>query len=344
MYETRESNLIKLSDCVVGRQYMTLLAKTIKILSKDQTSARVLILIANRERLVEFSIDNYVQDITDELKTVKVSDCIVGDEYIDESGTHVKILRKDKQKVRVANINHGGEYDLSFKIDYFVRELQNNTSTVEDEFDIVLRDKDLEIAALKERIIVLEDQFSKAIAHEERPSKSQQRRLKHQVGRGDIEYLEDASSIEEIVDDATPTEEAVADVPVSLGDSAHAFDQEAVDLIEEPKEKPVKVRAARGSKSSKVKKAKKEKIVTSPKAAEPLLRVKGGSKKQFIVTQLKKAVQTRDSLAQALIDAGLSKHSDIEKVKGYISVIIHELEKKDGLPIIRLGSGQYKVN
>ena len=67
------------------------------------------------------------------------------------------------------------------------------------------------------------------------------------------------------------------------------------------------------------------------------------SKKQFVLDLLRQGDQTRESLAKAFIAAKLSKHTDVGKVKGYVSVMIHDLETKGGIEIQRIGSGKYQV-
>lgn len=96
-------------------------------------------------------------------------------------------------------------------------------------------------------------------------------------------------------------------------------------------------------------KAKPKKVVKVARGEPPFTKVgvkhrkRSDSNKAFILSLLRKGVQTRESMAKALIAAGLSKHSDVEKIKAYISVVLSNLETRDGIEVIKPGLGQYMV-
>ena len=101
---------------------------------------------------------------------------------------------------------------------------------------------------------------------------------------------------------------------------------------------PTRAKAATSKATSKPAKAA---CSDSGKGRKP--RKRSESNKQFILDLLRKGVQTRESMALALIKAGLTKHTDPEKIKGYISVVLSGLETKDKIKIAKLGLGQYTV-
>jgi hypothetical protein len=338
--------LIKLSDCVVGQRYMTIPGKTIQILSKTAASARVLVPITNQETSVEFAIDNYAQDAQDESEVILMSDCVVGKEYVDECAVRIKVLRKDKQKLRVRNLATGEEQDLNFKKDYYVRNLPGTLSGTLDNVDDVaciddseteeVKAKDIEIAALKERIILLEQQLAvqEQVAQNEL-SKSQQRRCAIQEDRDDIEYVEGETPVTKasVMSELVPVGSTVSITTDSVRDA----NRETADMSVVPK---ARKRRARAVKDKVAIKAKRVSVAKPRKNIE----VQGDSKKKFILKLLREDVQTRESLARALISAGLSKYSDVARVKGHVSVLLYELEKRDGVTVQRQGCGQYRVN
>ncbi|MFA5132730.1 MAG: hypothetical protein WC444_05415 [Candidatus Paceibacterota bacterium] len=69
----------------------------------------------------------------------------------------------------------------------------------------------------------------------------------------------------------------------------------------------------------------------------------GISARQLVKEKLLEGPQTRDSLAKAIVDNGLSKNTDTKKVKCYVSVILANLKKKDGLNIVSDKPGSYHI-
>ena len=98
---------------------------------------------------------------------------------------------------------------------------------------------------------------------------------------------------------------------------------------EKPVEKPKKKRGRKpGTKNSKNQtQTKGEKKMGKTKT------VRKETKKALILDMLKQGPQTRETLANAIIEKGLSKHNDTNKEKSYASVILHTL-KKDGSAVV----------
>lgn len=339
-------NLIKLRDCVVGKQYMTIPGKTIQILSKNTTGAEVLVSITEQETFVEFAVDNYAQDAMDESKVILMSECVVGNEYVDECAVHIKVLRKDKQKLRIRNLATGEEQDLNFKKDYYVRNLPSTLSgTVDNIEDVACVDdseteevkaKDVEIAALKERIIFLEQQLAAQgeVAKNEL-SKSQQRRRAIQEDREDIAYVGGEAPV---VEASVMREIVTTDSTVSTTvDSVQEVNCAVVAMCPVPEKKKRRARTLKDTTPIKTKKASRGRPRKN-------IQVPGDSKKTYILKLLREDVQTRESLAKALISSGLSKSDDMAKVKGHVSMLLYELEKRDGVNVQRQGCGQYRVD
>ena len=88
-----------------------------------------------------------------------------------------------------------------------------------------------------------------------------------------------------------------------------------------------------------------EEEIPKPKVKKPApsSNTESLSAKQLIANLLREGEQTRDSLAQAIIDHGLSKHDSIPKVKKYVSVALSLLKKRDGLNIESVEPGRYRL-
>lgn len=65
--------------------------------------------------------------------------------------------------------------------------------------------------------------------------------------------------------------------------------------------------------------------------------------KKLVWDLLKKEEQTRSSLAQALIDHKLTKHTTAKKAKAYVSVILSNLKKKHDVKIENVEPGRYRL-
>jgi hypothetical protein len=89
------------------------------------------------------------------------------------------------------------------------------------------------------------------------------------------------------------------------------------------------------SKENKAKKAAKKK--QSGSEDKPL------TAKKLVWDLLKEGEQTRSSLAQALIDNKLTKHTTVKKTKAYVSVILSNLKKKNGVKIESVEPGRYRL-
>lgn len=68
-----------------------------------------------------------------------------------------------------------------------------------------------------------------------------------------------------------------------------------------------------------------------------------GAATKVIVELLKAGPQTRDFLARALVNKGLSKSNDVEKAKGYVSVLISNLKKTASFQITSPKRGTYEL-
>jgi len=68
-----------------------------------------------------------------------------------------------------------------------------------------------------------------------------------------------------------------------------------------------------------------------------------GAATKVIVELLKHGPQTRELLARALVSKGLSKSNDVEKAKGYVSVLISNLKKDETLKIESPKRGVYSL-
>lgn len=82
----------------------------------------------------------------------------------------------------------------------------------------------------------------------------------------------------------------------------------------------------------------KSDIVVQKSSVQP--KEEGTSTKKLVVSLLKAGPQTRTSLAQTIIDQGLTSNTDVKKVKSYVSVILSHL-KRDGMKIVSVGPGSY---
>ena len=67
------------------------------------------------------------------------------------------------------------------------------------------------------------------------------------------------------------------------------------------------------------------------------------SNRQFIIDLLHSSVQTRESLAKELIKSGRTEHTDLKPLLNLVSVILANLRKKDGLHFEDLPKGQYRI-
>ena len=138
--------------------------------------------------------------------------------------------------------------------------------------------------------------------------------------RDEVEpYVED-DNVGEFNDRVEPKQEAPKE-PVKSVDleeiekSASEYQDEV--LKDSGKEKPKKKRGRKpGTKNSKKPKSNKGEKKMAKKTRKE-------TKKALILEMLKQGPQTRESLANAIIEKGLSKHNDETKEKSYASVILH---------------------
>lgn len=95
--------------------------------------------------------------------------------------------------------------------------------------------------------------------------------------------------------------------------------------------------------SDETKRSKKE-TLKRKKVSERLSETVGKmTAKQMVIDLLRKGPQTRDSLAQALLDNKLTAKRDIKKVKSFISVMLILLRKKDKINVVTLSPGKYII-
>lgn len=308
-----ETNKVPLRNCVVGQEYITFTGKRIRIMSKEEERAKIYVLPTSQEQYINYEQNMIIR--TNEGQNILVKNCVVGQEYLDDYGAKVKIVKKDKQSVRVADLDNGEERDLAFTYTYCVSDLirphseQTDDSNMNEEYEN-------ELNILKDRIKELEGKNKKLTALLE--EYKQEEKENAIPVREDIEY-EEEESIEK---------PEICEQEISVDENAV---EEKDDVVDKPIEKVTK-RRGRKPKA-------KEVVEKKQKAASN----KVESKKQFIVRMLKKGVQTRESLAEALIKAGMVSQGNAEKLKGYISVIIYDIEKKDGMTIKRPSSGKYLI-
>jgi len=112
----------------------------------------------------------------------------------------------------------------------------------------------------------------------------------------------------------------------------------SLDNLEKSKQKKPPTKAAK-----KVVSKKKEAKIKKDVVAKPDTTPKQGmTTKQLVTNMLMQGQQTRESLAQAIVDAKLSKNNSVKKVKSYVSIILHEL-KKTNKNFVSLGPGRYEI-
>lgn len=339
MLNESETNRVALRDCVVGQEYVNISGMRIRILDKEETRARISVIalmdskqkklvrvVLKDEMFLDYENDNYIR--TAEGINVEASKCVVGQEYVDDLNARVKILKKDKRKARVLDLENNEERDLEFKETYFVYDLTKRVAPQkqmeDDEFEN-------ELKILKERVKDLEEKNKALNAALE--GYTQEKSSVISEDRKDIEYDEEVPAVETTISrDEDLHSEIASDV----------VDTEA-DIEPSQESVPMEVKSSRVGKSRKAGKESKAKVDKQGTSEEDSAETKVESKKEFVLALLRSGVQTRSSLANAIVEAGLSKHGDLEKLKGYISVILHDLEKKDGITITRPGSGQYLV-
>ena len=70
---------------------------------------------------------------------------------------------------------------------------------------------------------------------------------------------------------------------------------------------------------------------------------KKGTIKQLVWDMLRKEVCTRTDLAKAAIAKDLTENKDIKGVKKYISVVLDKLKKDEGVKLITIKPGTYKI-
>lgn len=135
-------------------------------------------------------------------------------------------------------------------------------------------------------------------------------------------YEDEGDPVEQTFEE--PVEKAVVEEPVEK-----VVEEE---VVEPPKKKRGRKPVIKNSKKPKPNKGEKKMAKTKTTRKE--------TKKALILELLKQGPQTRDSLANAIIAKGLSKHNDVTKEKSYASVILFNL-KKEGAPVTRLERGKY---
>jgi hypothetical protein len=66
--------------------------------------------------------------------------------------------------------------------------------------------------------------------------------------------------------------------------------------------------------------------------------------KSLVIDMLLAGTQTKDSLARAVIDAKLTKNTNLKKVKGYIGIILSNIKKKKDLKFVSEVPGRYRID
>jgi hypothetical protein len=116
------------------------------------------------------------------------------------------------------------------------------------------------------------------------------------------------------------------------------------NVFDSPEEE--KTFAASNPEETKQLKVYAKKIVEDEKKSIEHIEVntsESGAATTVIVELLKMGPQTRDLLARALVNKGLTKSNDVEKAKGYVSVLISNLKKSANMNITSPKRGVYEL-
>lgn len=114
-----------------------------------------------------------------------------------------------------------------------------------------------------------------------------------------------------------------------IQESANEYQSE---VLKDSGKKPTKPKKKKRGRKPGTKNSKKPKTNKGEKKMAKEKKTRKETKKALILEMLKQGPQTRESLANAIIEKGLSKHNDETKEKSYASVILHTL-KKDGAAV-----------
>ena len=118
----------------------------------------------------------------------------------------------------------------------------------------------------------------------------------------------------------------------------------AKDVIEKSAQKEVpKVGKQPKEKSVQAVEEKKVAKKTTKETKKGEKKMKNGTIKQLVWDMLKRGACTRDDLAKAAIAKEMTDSREVSKVKNYISVVLHQLKKKEGVNIVTLKPGTYKI-
>jgi len=66
--------------------------------------------------------------------------------------------------------------------------------------------------------------------------------------------------------------------------------------------------------------------------------------KALIVEMLQSGEKTKDELAQAVIDASLTKNTSIKKVKSYVGIVLNNVKKRKDLKFVTVSPGKYRID
>lgn len=136
-------------------------------------------------------------------------------------------------------------------------------------------------------------------------------------------------------------------IPLIEQDSQQPIPQEYIDrcsIFDSPEEE--KATAQTNTEETKQLKVYAKKIVEEEKKSMDHIEVnasESGAAAIVIVEMLKRGPQTREFLARALVNKGLTKSSDVEKAKGYVSVLISNLKHASNMPITSPKRGVYEI-
>lgn len=123
-----------------------------------------------------------------------------------------------------------------------------------------------------------------------------------------------------------------AEVDLEYIDKCTIFDSSEEELAQPEETKQLKVYA--------------KKIVEDEKKSLDNIVIDGsdsGAATKVIIELLKHGSQTRELLARALVSKGLTKSNDVEKAKGYVSVLISNLKKEGSFKIESPKRGVYEL-
>jgi len=238
----------------------------------------------------------------DGLRQKCISEGTVGQEFVTKFGKVIQIVSMSQRKVRVLVLATEEEVEVAPDYPVFEFDVQGTQAVAECE--------ECEECEEKEAEAEVEVTGAECVEETEVP-----------------EGTEEGAELE-----LEPEPEPKAAETVKMRVSAQP--EKTEKLAEKPKPKKQPTKTAKKA-APKKKEAKTKKVPTSKPAGEI-------TTKQLVVNLLMKGPQTRESLAQAVVDAKLSKNDSVQKVKSYISIILHGL-KKVNKNFVSLGIGRYEI-